>query len=170
MRAFQRNRTALHRAAIIVSLLSALPAYSAHSTSELANIVVHVRNVAPRGTIRLGLYTEASYPDDDAKPVASADVPAQEGETVIELRNIPPGTYAIKTYQDLNNNGKMDMTLLGVPKEPYGFSRDARPHLSKPRFESVEFAVSAGRNDQTLHLQNVSKLVAGKVTKEVPGP
>lgn len=163
MSTLQRNRkVALGIAAVIPSLLSTLPACSADSSSETANIVVHVRNVVPQGTIRLGLYTEASYPDDDAEPVASADVPARAGETVIELHSVPPGTYAIETYQDLNNNGKMDFTLIGIPKEPYGFSRDARPRLSKPRFDSVKFAVSAGRNDQILHLQNVSTLVATK--------
>ena len=161
MSTFQRHRkAALGLAAIIPSLLIVLPAYSADGSSEAADIVVHVRNVAPQGTIRLGLYTEASYPDNDATPVASADLPARAGETVIELRNIPSGTYAIETYQDLNNNGKIDFTLIGIPKEPYGFSRDARPLLSKPRFERVKFSVSAGRNDQTVHLQNVNTLVA----------
>lgn len=158
----KRNREAAFglAAIIIASLLPAPPAYSADSSSETANIVVHVRNVVPQGTIRLGLYTEASYPDNDATPVASADLPARSGETDIELQSIPPGTYAIETYQDLNDNGKLDTTLLGIPKEPYGFSRDARPRLTKPRFESVKFAVSAGRNDQIVHLQNVSTLVA----------
>ena len=149
-------------AAVIASVLTVPPAWSADSSPETADIVVHVRNVVPQGTIRLGLYTEASYPDDDAVPVASADLPAQAGETIIELRNVPPGTYAIETYQDLNNNGKMDFTLIGIPEEPYGFSRDARPRLSKPRFDSVKFVVSAGRNEQTLHLQNVRTPVATK--------
>ena len=156
------RKAALGLFAIIVSLLSALPAWSADTAPETVNIMVHVRNVAPQGTIRLGLYTEASYPDNDAAPVASADVPARAGETVIELQNIPPGTYAIETYQDLNNNGRMDTSLIGVPKEPYGFSRDAHPHLSKPRFDSVKFAVSSGRNDETVHMQNVSTLIATK--------
>ena len=159
MNTLQMNRKAA-LAAGIVSLLSALPAWSADSSPETADIVVHVRNVVPEGTVRLGLYTEAAYPDNDATPVASADVPARTGETVIELRNVPPGTYAIETYQDLNNNGKMDFTLVGIPKEPYGFSRDARPLLSKPGFDRVKFAVSAGQNEQTLHLQNVRTLVA----------
>lgn len=157
----QRNRkAALSFAATVAAVLSGLPAHSADSSLETATIVVHVDNVAPRGTIRLGLYTEATYPDDDATPTASADVPARAGETVVELKNIPPGTYAIETYQDLNNNGKMDTTMVGVPREPYGFSRDARPHLGKPRFESVKFTVSAGQNDQVLHLQNVAPTVA----------
>src|SRR5690242_4161531 len=120
MSTLQRNRrAALGLAVIIASLLPALPASSAESSSEPANIVVHVHNVAPQGTIRLGLYTEASYPHDAATPVASADLPARAGETVIELQNIPPGTYAIETYQDLNNNGRMDTSLIGLPKEPY---------------------------------------------------
>lgn len=163
MRMHPRNRkAALSLAATIAAVLSGLPAHGTDSSLETATIVVRVDNVVPQGTIRLGLYTEASYPDDDATPTAAADVPARAGETVIELKNIPPGTYAIEAYQDLNNNGKMDTTLVGIPKEPYGFSRDARPHLAKPRFESVRFTVSAGQNDQVLHLQNVSTTVATK--------
>jgi len=40
-----------------------------------ATLVIHVEGVSPKGgTLRLGLYDEARYPDDDATPVASADV------------------------------------------------------------------------------------------------
>src|ERR1700761_7719456 len=119
------------------------------------SLVVHVANVAPQGIVRLGLYTRATYPDDNATPVASADVSATGGETVVILRNVPAGIYAIEVYQDLNSNGRMDSNFLGLPKEPYGFSRDARPLLSKPDFARVKFDLAAGQNSQSLHLQNL---------------
>jgi uncharacterized protein (DUF2141 family) len=126
-----------------------------------ATLVIHVLDVSPDGgTLRLGLYDKASYPDDDSTPVASADVPAQMGQTLITLTNIPPGTYAIETYQDINSNNKMDTSWIGIPLEPFGFSRDARPRLSKPRFDKVKFEVAAGMNAQTLHLQNSVSLIA----------
>jgi len=127
-----------------------------------ATVVIHVQDVSPKGgTLRLGLYDEARYPDDDATPVASADVRAELGETVITLSNVLPGTYAIETFQDVNSNHKMDTSWLGLPQEPFGFSRDAQPHLSKPGFSRVKFEVIQGLNFQTLHLQNsVSRLVA----------
>lgn len=128
-----------------------------------ATLVIHVQDVSPKGgTLRLGLYDEARYPDDDATPVASADVHADMGETVITLNNVPPGTYAIETFQDVNSNHKMDTSWLGLPQEPFGFSRDAQPHLSKPGFGRVKFEVTQGLNVQVLHLQNSVSLLASR--------
>jgi uncharacterized protein (DUF2141 family) len=130
---------------------------------DQATLVIHVQDVSPKGgVVRLGLYDEARYPDDDAKALASADVPAQPGETVITLNNIAPGTYAIQTYQDINNNDRMDTSWFGFPLEPFGFSRDAKPKLSKPRFAAVKFEVVPGMNVQTLHLQDSVSIIAQK--------
>jgi uncharacterized protein (DUF2141 family) len=120
-----------------------------------ADLTIRVENVHPAGGIlRLGLYDAARYPDDASKPVASADVPAAGGETVITLHGIAPGTYAIQTFQDVNANDKMDTSWVGLPLEPFGFSQDAKPFLSKPSFDDVKFTLAAGENSQVIHLQN----------------
>ncbi|HET7086885.1 MAG TPA: DUF2141 domain-containing protein [Rhizomicrobium sp.] len=142
-----------------MSLAAGAPAHA----QEPAVLVIHVQDVSPKGGIlRLGLYDEARYPDDDSVPVASADVKATLGENVVTLNNVPPGVYAIETFQDLNSNNKMDTSWFGFPLEPFGFSRDARPHFSKPRFAAVKFEVVPGMNVQTLHLQNSISLIAEK--------
>jgi uncharacterized protein (DUF2141 family) len=126
----------------------------ARAQSATATLAIHVRSISPKGgLVRLGLYDAAGYPDDKG-PVASADVPATRGETVIVLKNLTPGTYAIEAYQDTNSNDKMDKSWIGLPLEPYGFSRDAKPVLSKPAFDRVKFTLAPGANVQTLHLQN----------------
>src|SRR6476660_5935546 len=120
--------------------LAQLPATPALGAGPTASLTIHVENVLPSGGIlRLGLYDAARYPDDDSKPVASADVPAVARETVITLHNIPPGVYAIQTFQDVNANDKMDTSWIGLPQEPFGFSLDAKPFLSKPAFDEVKF-------------------------------
>ena len=73
---------------------------------------------------------------------------------------MPPGRYAIEIYQDVNSNQKMDMSWLGLPLEPYGFSRDAKPFLSKPDFGATAFALLPGENSQILHLQNSHSTVS----------
>jgi uncharacterized protein (DUF2141 family) len=129
--------------------------------SESGTLTIRVENVSPKGgRLRLGLYNAALYPDDASTPIASADVQARPGGTTIVLRGLPPGTYAIETFQDTNSNGRMDTSWLGLPLEPFGFSRDARPHFSKPSFQAVSFPVEAGDNEQTLHLQNSVALIA----------
>jgi|SRR5471030_454934 len=143
-------------------LLAASLVAPAHAQGT-ASLVIHVQGVSPKGgTLRLGLYDEARYPDDDATPVASADVKAEMDETVITLTNVPPGIYAIETFQDINSNHKMDTSWFGFPLEPFGFSRDAQPHFSKPRFSAVKFELVPGINVQTLHLQNSISLLAAK--------
>jgi uncharacterized protein (DUF2141 family) len=51
------------------------------------------------------------------------------------------------------------MTWLGFPEEPFGFSRDAHPHLHKPSFGQVAFTLAAGENLQVIHLQSSISLL-----------
>jgi uncharacterized protein (DUF2141 family) len=151
------------KTALGLMVLAAASIAPARAQEPTATLVVHVQDVSPKGgMLRLGLYDEARYPDDDATPVATADVKAELGENTITLHNVPVGTYAIETFQDVNSNGKMDTSWIGIPQEPFGFSHDAKPVLSKPGFAKVKFDVAAGVNTQTLHLQNSVSLIASR--------
>src|SRR3954468_13012894 len=147
-------------ALLAAAMLSLNPAQADNATTSL---VIHVANIdAKGGMLRLGLYDAAGYADEKAEPVAAADVRAEPGETVVVLQGLKPGTYAIQAYQDVNANDKMDTTWFGYPLEPFGFSRDARPHLRKPRFAQVEFTLKPGENSQILHLQHSVSLLAAE--------
>ena len=150
-------------AVVGLMLLAAGLVAPARAQDQTATLVIHIEDVSPKGGIlRLGLYDEARYPDDNSTAVASADVKAEAGQTTVTLNNLAPGTYAIQTYQDINSNDKMDTSWFGIPQEPFGFSRDAQPRLSKPRFSAVKFEVVPGVNEHTLHLQNSISLIAYK--------
>lgn len=130
----------------------------AAGAKPVATLTIHIENVLPSGgVLRLGVYDRALYPDDDSTPLASADVPAVAGETTVILHDLPPGIYAIQTFQDINANGDMDTSWLGLPLEPFGFSQDATPFLSKPSFDKVKFILTEGDNIQIIHLQNLFK-------------
>lgn len=152
-----KSQGILAAAFAVVLGFATMPALAAPGLAETgtASLEIHVRSLSPKGGIvRLGLYDAASYPDDKSEPTASADVPAGKGETVIVLKDLKPGAYAIEVYQDVNSNGKMDKSWLGLPLEPFGFSRDAKPILSKPDFERVKFTLVPGPNVQVMHMQN----------------
>jgi uncharacterized protein (DUF2141 family) len=143
---------------VLFSIAGALTAGPAWAAPATANLTIRVEDVLPAGgVLRLGVYDEASYPDDNSRPVASADVAAVPGETIVTLRAIPPGVYAIEAFQDVNANGRMDTSWIGLPLEPFGFSQDATPFLSKPSFGEVKFTLAAGENSQVIHLQNSVK-------------
>jgi uncharacterized protein (DUF2141 family) len=122
--------------------------------AQLASLTVKVERVSPRGgDIRLALYDEASWPNDDADPIADLVVPAIAPETIATFRGVKPGVYGLKLFQDENRNGRFDFTWLGLPAERYGFSNDASPIFSEPGFSRTRFKLSAGANTITVHLQ-----------------
>lgn len=55
------------------------------------------------------------------------------------VEDLPPGRYAISVYHDENGNSKLDTGLFGAPKEPYGFSNNARGKFGPPDWEDAVF-------------------------------
>jgi uncharacterized protein (DUF2141 family) len=122
--------------------------------THAASLTVKVEKVSPRGgDLRLALYNEALWTNDDAQPIADLVVPTQHGETVATFTNLKPGVYGLKCFQDFNRNGKFDMDWLGLPLEKYCFSNDAHPILSEPDFDRAKFNLSDGANTIIVHLQ-----------------
>ena len=133
----------------LAALMALLPL-----TATAATLTVKVENIDTKGgVLRLSLYDEASWSNDDSEPVVSADVPAVAPATTVVFKDIAPGVYGVKTYQDANRNGKFDQNWLGWPLERYGFSRDARPRFSAPGFGRTKFTLSNGENTIVIHLQ-----------------
>ena len=119
-----------------------------------ATLTVHVTDIDKKGGIlRLSLYDQSGWSKDEDTPIASANVPAAMPETTVTLADIKPGVYAIKLFQDANDNGKFAQNFIGMPLERYGFSRDARPFLSAPAFRRTKFTVTDGANEITVRLQ-----------------
>ncbi|MBB1390840.1 DUF2141 domain-containing protein [Shewanella sp. SG44-6] len=56
--------------------------------------------------------------------------------------NIPVGQYAIRFFQDENNNGTLDTNLFGMPSEGYGFSNNAKPNYGPVGYQDAAFTVT----------------------------
>jgi uncharacterized protein (DUF2141 family) len=67
--------------------------------------------------------------------------------------DLPPGTYAVTVYEDLNGNHKLDHNLIGIPREPVGASNNPKGRFGPPRFS--ECAFSLGNSPQTIAINIV---------------
>jgi uncharacterized protein (DUF2141 family) len=76
-------------------------------------------------------------------PTATGNLDATPSapETVVAFQ-VAPGTYAAAVHHDANANGRMDTNRLGIPKEGYGVSNDARPRFRAPRFTEAQVRIS----------------------------
>ena len=76
--------------------------------------------------------------------------PAQAGEMVFVFKNVTPGIVAVASAHDENDNGKTDTNFLGIPREDWGVSNNARPNLRAPRFDEAQFELTA---DTTIEIR-----------------
>jgi uncharacterized protein (DUF2141 family) len=85
---------------------------------------------------------------------ATAKKLAVRAGTTVELDFGPvaPGNYAVSLVHDENANGRMDKMLM-MPKEGYGFSRDAAVRMGPPSFAAAAFAVGDAPVHQTIHMR-----------------
>lgn len=108
-------------------------------TAAAASIEVRVQGVAGgKGKVLVAVCDKTTFLKDCAY---SGSAPALEGETIVTVDNVPTGSWAVLSYQDENDNGKLDRNVLGIPKERYAFSRDARGRFGPPSFEDAAFVL-----------------------------
>lgn len=117
-------------------------------------ITVKISNAAGRtGEVRAVLFRgPAGFPKGLEQAVQRA-VAVWEGDMAVAIfRDVPPGEYAIVTVHDTNQNGKLDTNFIGIPKEPYGFSNEARGRLGPPAFRAAAFSVEGGAKEVRIRM------------------
>ena len=93
----------------------------AEETAEEKKLTVQITNVtSEEGQIILAIYNSSENYD---KRIAFQEVRIKpEIDTVIFETNLPDGEYLVMLVHDINNNGKLDTSFIGMPKEPVGLS------------------------------------------------
>ena len=95
-----------------------------------------------------------AFPDCQHDPAALAvKVPAHEGAR-IAFAPVAPGRYAIALFHDENANGRLDKRLM-VPREGYGFSRDAPVRFGPPSFKNAAFAADSGQQHLSIRMRYI---------------
>lgn len=125
------------------TLLRALPCILALATAgsaAAATVEVHVSGVAAgKGKVNVAVCDRERFLKQCA---FSGSAPAREGDNVIRIADVPSGKWAVLAYQDENSNNELDRNFVGIPKENYGFSRDARSKFGPPGFDDAAIEVN----------------------------
>jgi uncharacterized protein (DUF2141 family) len=108
------------------------------SSTQAATLTIRAQGVqADRNMVYAGIcdtsFDEATCPYSDRGQ-------ATAGTVELRIRNVKPGTYAIAVFHDVNGNGKLDRSFIGLPNEPYGFSNDVG-RRGPPNFEAARILV-----------------------------
>jgi uncharacterized protein (DUF2141 family) len=109
-------------------------------------LTVQINNCnSDKGKIMIALYNSADTYMNTDKAVQKKIVSIQNNKSTIRFENLPSGTYAFVFFHDANSNQKLDTNFMGIPKEGYGFSNDARGTFGAPSFSKSSFKLTANQ-------------------------
>ncbi|MEM8524140.1 MAG: DUF2141 domain-containing protein [Bacteroidota bacterium] len=105
-------------------------------------LLLEVENIeVAKGHIWFGVYdSEQSFLNEEKAVAIFGEAVKKEGTLQIKFDQIPFGTYAIAVFHDVNNNGTLDQTFVGIPKEPFAFSQTLRSKWRAPEYEEMKFS------------------------------
>ncbi len=72
----------------------------------------------------------------------------------VEVPGLPYGDYAIAVLHDENGNGKLD-TMMGIPREGFGFSRNPGLMAGPPAFARAHFVVAAPKLSEVIRIKYI---------------
>ncbi|MBK3515726.1 DUF2141 domain-containing protein [Carboxylicivirga marina] len=72
----------------------------------------------------------------------------------IVINDLKPGTYSYKYFHDANDNQELDTNFIGMPKEGFGFSNNAKGTFGPPGFEKTVFTLET----DTTHICTIEYL------------
>ena len=88
------------------------------------------------GDILIGLYHDGhNFP---RKTTDGRIVKASKDGVIVSFDDLEPGPYAISVLHDENSNKDMDQSKIGIPREGFGFSNNARSSFGPPSFDKAK--------------------------------
>ena len=125
--------------ALLISLLITALIANAQDT-ESVTLTVTIENVqSNEGQILAELHTQETFMRGPGIQQFMSN--AKTGSISFVFEDVKPGTYAISTMHDINENQQMDYDYLGMPSEKYGMSNNERS-MGPPTFEDAQFEVA----------------------------
>ena len=94
---------------------------------------------ADQSVVYIAFYqSEDDFPNS---PINQSEIRIERSEEIsYQFERLQEGRYFVAVFQDLDFNQELNKNLIGIPKEPYGFSNNIKPgitglNLSKGFFE-----------------------------------
>ncbi len=122
-------------------LFTCIAFFTGISASVAGTLNVTVKNINnTKGQIITAIYNkEDGFPKAEDKYKAAKSKPILSNTITTSFTNLPAGKYAVVSFHDANDNGKLDKNWLGMPTEQYGFSNGA----TKPDFKQSAIVIKA---------------------------
>lgn len=118
----------------ITTALIAIPSFAHQLTVSVSNI----KNI--KGDLLVAVYDKAEHYNSNSNWVAVKKTKVAAEAMSLDFTDLPTGDYAVKLFQDENENNQIDMDAMGIPTERYGFSNNGGSY-GPPSFDEAKVVV-----------------------------
>ncbi len=138
---------------LMITALTALSAYLATSL-QAATLTVVIEDIqSSEGQIMVEVLPSEAAFKEQQPAVASFILPAKTPSVSITLDALDGGEYGIRVMHDVDGDGTLDANMIGIPKEPWGFSNNAKGPFGPPGWNDVRFSIES-KAEQTITLNH----------------
>lgn len=149
----------LSRMLLPLLLSTILPGTFAAQSTPQTHLSINIRlTQKAHGELAYLIFASPSgFPDDRNKALRHGFVPIPPNSKDLHIEaELPPATYAVSVYEDLNSNHKLDHNLIGIPREPVGASNNPAAGFGPPHFEDCLFHLGGAAQTITINLVHTS--------------
>lgn len=118
----------------VAAAVIALPTFAHELTLNVNNIK------SIKGNLLVAVYDKEEHYNANSNWVAAKQVKVAATSMSLVFADLPAGNYAIKLFQDENENNQIDIGSNGIPTERYGFSNNGGSY-GPPLFDEAKVVV-----------------------------
>jgi uncharacterized protein (DUF2141 family) len=117
-----------------------------HGFAQSGKVVLQIEGIQTQkgGEISAGIFTRENFPKV-GKQLLGKEVKVTSSRMEIVFDHVPAGFYGLVAFQDIDQNKELKTNLVGYPKEPIGFSREAKINFGPPSFADAQLEVVSGK-------------------------
>ncbi len=113
---------------------------------ETFNLTIQITGLeTDKGKVFLALSDRAESFLKKGEGTKGANAVVQNKKATIFFKGLKKGNYAVSFFHDENDNKIMDTKIFGIPKEPYGFSNNAKGFMGPPSFDDAKFVLDTNK-------------------------
>lgn len=119
---------------VFLSLMMLFVAFSSYAQVDIIVEISSLKNNDGHLLLELN--------DENKETIGTFSEKITDNKSVVVLKNLKPGKYAFKYFHDENDDEKLNTNMVGMPKEGYGFSNNAKGAFGIPSFDKMVFEVT----------------------------
>ena len=131
-----------------------------NSSLDAEILIINVESDYNKGIVLVGIYdkkenfgkAKVNKKLNTEKVLTGAVTQIVNQKGIVKL-DIPFGSYVVSGFQDFDGNGVISGNFIGIPKEPFGFSNNAKGKFGPPKWDDAVFIFNEINQEITLKLE-----------------